>query len=95
MNDNWVVMVNLFKKDNIQRLIVRSATNTGVSYECVFTKSYSESAGGGVSGFYVKRLVSNEKSIIQEGNIFLEDLTPQRVSCYAIGSIWGMELINV
>lgn len=95
MEENWILMIELFEKiprqtDQIPKLIL-SSSNDNFGYEVSVTKAEKEDRG-----YYISRKIkSNNSDKMDIQKLFVEDVTPKRISCYALGNIWGVQVINI
>jgi len=47
------------------------------------------------NGYYITRKIKYANfDLMDTRNLYVEDVTPHRISCYALGRIWSVQVIN-
>lgn len=97
MEENWAAIIKVFeslpRKDaNLPKMILLSCDNGvedqhRVSYEVIVTKTEN--------GYYITRKTKRANfDMVDTQNLYVEDVTPDRIVCYALGRIWSVQVIN-
>lgn len=95
MDENWKMIIKVFeslprKNADLPKLVLLSNDVTDLgnrSIEVIVTKSDH--------GYYIARKIKCANFDLTDiQNLYVEDVTPRRISCYALGKIWSVQVIN-